>query len=432
MLKIKYICTAAILSFLSVLVLFTKNCRPEDSTERVSNTRAKKKCRDLDAELASYSDITKESITSELMTQLNNGESAWIKGFAKFSSPIAFRGCYQPKLGYESYIHSEPIGSASLYSCVNLCQHNRKYTNYQTDYIGLRNITCLCLNELVLRNMRAVTDSSCNNNCSNQDINTCGGVTEMSVYEIFRETTLKWAKNEPSKRQCIYVNWGDTKPRQEVFTTSCYILEHKPNIYGYICKNTEYSPLDKRCWIRDTSKRYCFKGGSVTRQAARDGCLIHNGVLADIEGLTYAAEILKANYSYWVGIYRAFAISEEKTDYHDACLAVTKVHDKFYLDPDSCDKKNYYLCKRNHREGSETRQVTEQTPADTDRNVSRSSEPALSISLTSLILVILFGIIFAVHYNIKKLRCKATNSSVYLTPTYSSYADIITREECHI
>ena len=155
-------------------------------------------------------------------------------------------------------------------------------------------------------------------------------------------------------------------------------------------------------------------------------------MLADIEGLTYAAEILKANYSYWVGIYRAFAISEEKTDYHDACLAVTKVHDKFYLDPDSCDKKNYYLCKRNRREGSETRQVTEQTPADTDRNVSRSSEPALSISLTSLILVILFGIIFAVHYNIKKLRCKATNSSVYLTPTYSSYADIITREECHI
>lgn len=383
-----------------------------------SKPEAVRTCRAFNGSLPNITEFMGESLALELINELNNGESAWLKGFVKFSDPVSFRGCYT---GRNRKILSERIGKTGLDACISDCLNSRKYTNFHTKYVGVVNDSCSCFKDL--RRMKAIKDSECNFGCFNHDINSCGGINAISVYKVYRSALFVWAETEPSQRQCIYFHANVNKTEPEAYTTSCYTMESSVKIDGYFCENSDYSQLDRRCWNRDESKRYCFKPGTVTRQAARDSCLNFNGRLAEPDSKIPVSELVKENQNYWLGVYRPFSITERRSR-GSACLAVTKVHDKLYIDPDNCYIKKHFICVRNgYRESNTVSTFFEDTSLTTEelnfeiKSTLKISVTALVISIISIVVLIGFAIVIAVF--VKKQnndKREKLNEPIYLTP----------------
>ena len=51
----------------------------------------------MEMELLSYSKITKPSVLPVYIKKLKDGDSAWVSGYATFSLPVVYQGCYEGK-----------------------------------------------------------------------------------------------------------------------------------------------------------------------------------------------------------------------------------------------------------------------------------------------------------------------------------------------
>ena len=76
---------------------------------------------------------------------------------------------------------------------------------------------------------------------------------------------------------------------------------------------------------------------------AKESCFGHKSVLVGLNSEQYIMELMKSNTYYWLDIHRAYAATPARTTLSSACLAVTRVNDSIYFDPDNCDKKKFFL-----------------------------------------------------------------------------------------
>ena len=224
--------------------------------------------------------------------------------------------------------------------------------------------------------IRPVGDSRCNTKCSNMDIDTCGGENVISVYRLYENDVLAWAKNEPPYRQCIYIKLKDSERRIKAFTSSCFTLNKSVKISGYFCQTVAHSLFDRECSLRAGSDYLRLIKDESTRQFAEFGCLAHGGVLADLNREQRIMELMEEKSYYWLGVHRAYTVTDARTVFSTACLAVTKQKGNLYLDPDDCSEKKFFLCDYMASKVIPNIQSMENTPASMatmDRWI--SSEP---------------------------------------------------------
>ena len=306
----------------------------------MSKKEAVKQCSEKGSKLLNNKQIITNPSVHEYLNQLNDGESAWIEGYAELSPFLAWQGCYNT-----SVLKISILTRAIRYKSVNRCL--RECPNYP--YIGLKDTSCYCIND----NQRSaiqyefVNESFCSIPCHNNVIDSCGGQSYMSVYGIVDDRRINWAAHEPSSHLCVYVK--RKLNRFDVHTTSC----HTPQsflINGYICASSAWSRLSvDNCDSATHTGLFCIIEKFSTRKEAVEGCLMERGALADLGAETPTHTLLKDNFRYWIGIHRTFGIAEhnifKKSEL--VCLSATRLGNVLLLEPDDCSAQKFYLCESN-------------------------------------------------------------------------------------
>ena len=328
---------------LSVIVLHLDVLRGKRKREKLTRGASEKACTNIGSELLSHSKITKSTGLKDIESRqvLKDGDSAWIRGYVTFTPPIVYHGCYEGK--NNRFVEFVTFQSQDIYSCVSYCMNDTKFKHFTTEVFGITHSTCLCLNQMDLNGMRSVSDSRCDHSeCSEFDIDSCGGEGVVSVYRLYKSKLIPWARNENNQGQCINVKLRDSGKRIKAYTASCYEASTKSS--GYFCQKGAHSLL-YRCSARDGTGRYCRVTSASSRQEAKESCFDHKGVLADLNSEQHIMELMQSNTYYWIGIHRAYTVTPARTTFSSACLAVTKVNGSLYFDPDNCDKKKFFLCE---------------------------------------------------------------------------------------
>ena len=312
--------------------------KPVQTHKQMSKEQAKEKC--TKTGLANYASVKANPTATGYLNQLLNGESAWIKGYAKLSPFLAWHGCFNTthkdlkRVGLYAFATEKK----SLYLCSQQCL-THKYS-----YTGMKDRTCYCLkhHQGPLIQYAHVNDSLCSITCENNVVDSCGGHTFVSVYSIVEPGSMHWAGNEPSKRQCVYV-----KRNRSIFdlhTASCHTFPTNM-VNGFICMNSVYSRLETVNCTKANS--FCIIDEPSTRQEAYMSCMNRHGKLADLGSESVIPQWMTIkNFKYWIGVYRTFGISERYIENKTICLAAVRVNYTLYLEPDDCSEQKYYLCEQ--------------------------------------------------------------------------------------
>ena len=312
-----------------------------------SNNDAKKNCRTERGRLLRYVKITRDNYSARIADLLDNGQSVWVDGYASFSPPVAFHGCYEYKQRY--YDTPKALDNNGLYICSRHCLDDHMYSGFTTEYIGLTDgVGCYCLNKWdVDIKMRPVSRSLCNNKCNQAYafIDSCGGHGKISVHKLYTNKSINWARNGPFHEQCVFAKLKDDGTDIEVFTASCYTNGESVGVNGFFCKSGEYSQLSRNCSSWVSSKRYCVVNSSSTWEEARNVCLNYNGLLADLKSEKNLSQLMAGNTGYWLGIYKPFIAADKRNDQQTVCLAATKYDNRLFLEPDNCRREKAYLCE---------------------------------------------------------------------------------------
>ena len=294
--------------------------------------------------LVSYTEILNNSSGPRIALLLEDGKSAWVSGYAIFSSVVAEHGCLN-KSRYQSNLGSHRLGTANLDLCVRTCLHSKA----NIAYIGIQNTDCVCLEYKDRESLTTgmfVNSSFCNFPCSNFDMGLCGGLHYLSLYRIVKNNEIVWEKNQPGPKQCINVRIkNDTGiARFSASVDSCFTSNI---VRGYICTNSPFSILDTdECDKINSDSKYCLVINKSTRQEALKDCLNKHGTLAEYFGEPSSVQLMKngrKDQRYWISVFRTFQSIHQNFSKESACLAVTKVSGKLYLEPDSCRTRKRFL-----------------------------------------------------------------------------------------
>ena len=382
----------------------------------MSTIKAAEMCSKSGQELVAYKDIQENPSNPERVAYLVNGESAWIEGYAAFSSFMAWSGCFRT---HYVGINSFAISKKSLFLCAKDCVLRNKSTSKATAYIGVKDNVCYCITNEQREQISnlAENDRLCNKSCSNSAIDSCGGNGYMSVYRIIEDTKIIWGKEEPTARQCVYVRKKDD--RFEGYTFSCH-TKMGLSIRGHICTQSAASPLKTETCNRRQSEM-CIINGASSRQESFDDCLDKNGILAGLFGEKTVISLLDDNLTYWLSLYRAFEPFEIQRE-GMACLAVTSVHDTLYLDPDNCESQKSYLCKETYIptpqesttvsvDNSSVDRKEETKDKNEDPDTKEESPLAYIVPTISLLAFFILVVVFVAY--IRRRKRKTKSQSLY-------------------
>ena len=305
----------------------------------VSKPEAGQECSRRGGSLVNYKEIQNNTSASKYLDELENGDTAWIDGYAELSPFLYWLGCYY--ITDISNVYTIEMDGRSLALCSKECLRHAA----NTYHIGVKNTTCFCTESDpdTSPDFDMVSHSLCDISCSNNDIDSCGGDFHMSLYGIPRNRS--WRLKEPINRQCIYHKLKSFAfEKFEEYTASC----HTFRIDGFVCQEVKASVLlTASCTntstyrsFRDT--KYCFKAEPSTRQEAHKHCLDINGRLASYGALLKRVGV--SNHMYWSSLFRSIWLSDNHTS-NAVCVAATKVNNIIYFEPDDCSVQKYFLCK---------------------------------------------------------------------------------------
>ena len=312
----------------------------------VSKPEAGQECSGRGGSLLSYKEIQNKTSASKYLDQLENGDTAWIDGYAEFSRILDWQGCYS--VIDVSISKTFEMEERSLFLCSKECLRHGYY-------VGVKNTTYFCVDSYRhhLFDIFTVSPSLCYISCSNNGIDSCGGDLHMDLYEIRRY--IIGGENKPADRQCVYYKLSSFFLKTyKAYTASC----HTFHTDGFACQEVKGSVLlTATCTNTSTdwNAEVCFKAEPSTRQEAHKRCLDINGRLTSYSNLIKRGGL--NNHVYWTRAFRSFALSNNHTS--DAvCVAATKVNNIIYFEPDDCSVKKYFLCK--HKELNASTSVTQQ------------------------------------------------------------------------
>ena len=319
----------------------------------MSKKDAASQCSKEGSDLVNYRQIKTYPSAHKYLNQINDGESAWIEGYAKLSPFLSWQGCYNTsKIKAKTSIRTVSIQYQSVHRCLRAC--------HGYAFVGLKDTSCFCIDQSQRSAIQyaSVNDSFCSIPCHNNAADSCGGHFYMSVYDVLDNGGIHWAAKEPSSHLCVYV-----KRKQNYFdihTTSCFSTQL---IHGYICTHSAWSRLSAdNCTSLTHQGTYCIIEEISTRKEAIEGCLKRKGVLADLGAESKTSALLNYNFKYWIGIHRTFGITETYRAKETVCLSATRSGGMLLLEPDDCSAQKFYLCESNSNEDSDEDIKTSLTP----------------------------------------------------------------------
>lgn len=288
----------------------------------VTKEEAVDNCADQGYRLFHYSELQTTSL------------SAWIEEYAMFSKFMFLDGCYKRSKNLK-YLRRLDIERSDLYTCSTLCSRDFPHSSY----IGIQKTFCFCMTHNQKESANNLRDRNwfCGIPCINNVADNCGGENFISIYRLVAVDEIIWAQNYPSSRQCVMATSNNS--RFELSTATCFA--EKSN--GYLCKTTSTSA---NCDKMDDTSQYCLMHENSSRNDAFSGCLNKNGTLIGLRGERRGVPLMKTGFKYWIGLYRAFELTNTKSSGSTICLAVTKYDKKLFLDPDSCVSQKKVLCRR--------------------------------------------------------------------------------------
>ena len=315
----------------------------------VSKPEAGQECSQRGGSLLNYEEIQNKTSASKYLDQLENGDTAWIGGYAEFSQILDWQGCYS--ITDVRILNTFEMEDRNLFLCSKECLRHGYY-------VGVKNTTCYCV-ESYFYSLSAFIDtvnpSLCYISCSNNGIDSCGGDLHMDLYEIRRY--IIWGTNEPADRQCVYYKLSSYAFKTyEAYTASC----HTFHIGSLVCQEVKGSVLlTATCTNISTywNTEVCFKAEPSTRQEAHKRCIDINGQLIDYKILPEFVELMNHTSMFWTRLFRSFSLSNNHTS-NAVCVAATKVNNIIYFEPDDCFMKKYFLCK--YKELNASTSVTQQ------------------------------------------------------------------------
>lgn len=328
-----------------LLVLKFGNVLAQKHNLPMSKQEAAEECSRIGTTLVHHKDLKAGPSAPKYTEQLENGEMAWVDGYAELSPFLEWEGCY-PASDLKFEQRSKMIEN-SLYLCSQEC-----LSVGNTLYVAVQGNICYCLTSDFSYG-QPVHYERCNISCVDNADDSCGGDMYADVNRIGSLMT-DWATNQPSKRQCVYF-----KANQFVFgeyTASC----HAFTADGYVCNafNRNHSELENsEC--NDNFTYYdidhCLKTVYSTRQEAYEDCLNMNGSLSQSSSVIQLKvhienkrkDAMSNNNRFWLGTYRTFRTLENISSPDTACLSVAKMNDILYLEPDDCSEKKHALCRQN-------------------------------------------------------------------------------------
>ena len=374
----------------------------------MSKQKAVKECSNRGKTLVNFKDVTANPRSMEYLSQLEDGESAWIDGYAEYSPFVAWQGCF---ISTASSLRqpSFTMDSKTVFDCLNICNSY----NSEWRYIGVENTTCHCINYNQRLELKAVNDSWCAISCDYNAVDSCGGQSYMSVYAIFteRSSTMRWADDEPSERPCMFIKKSQNSYNS--YTVSCHTAESL-YVSGYLCTHSAYNlVLDtttcNKTFKYDGVNRCCLVREIVSRRGAFEGCLFRKGILADLTVIQNMQEhLLKVNQKYWISVYRTFRLFNS-TGPETLCTAAINANGILYLEPDNCNRQKHYLCKDETSLHSRQIASTVSVPIESiTANVTRrkaDETPIAYIIPSVLIVILLVGVIsFVIYWRYKTRR----------------------------
>jgi len=287
--------------------------------------------------------------------QLNEGESAWVGGYAQYGHTLVWDGCYI----VEDYT-PEPLvlnGINKLFECSTVCAYKNR------SKIGVNSQHCWCfeINEL---NRVGVLQKT---NCSFKKETT----RLIGVYNVKDEYHAQ-------KAQCFVEETYYDNDNNKMYNTVAESCTYK---HAYVCRFEKTPEKDICTQPPDIYKRkgLCLMKESTSWSTSFETCVRLNGHL--VSNKTELVGFLHLRTSFWLGGFRPFIINTTTHMTDLACLMVTRIGRDLFLEPDNCLIKRQVLCA-NQNDTLTTFDLSNHT-----------NMIAGVISLVCVILIIAFGVI---------------------------------------
>jgi len=241
---------------------------------------------------------------------IDDGESAWVGGYAEFGPGLARYDCFQIQNDTTHQLKSGEM----LYECATMCSSHK--------YIAVKYRRCICLpNDDFIRDHAQCEDT-------NADI--------FGVYQVDNRT-------QQTAFQC-------TAFKYNIIGVESYSFDKCSSRHMSLCVGGA-SSLDDSCKAQYTSVSSNVSNCLIKeRKPWSEGfemCQRFNGrmlpLALDQNWLVYLPNIPDVEkQTVWLGTLRTFRISDSQTS--TACLSVTKVMSHLFLEPADCSRMFQFIC----------------------------------------------------------------------------------------
>ncbi|KAH3702035.1 hypothetical protein DPMN_077035 [Dreissena polymorpha] len=178
---------------------------------------------------------------------------------------------------------------------------------------------------------------------------------------------------------------------------------------------------------------FCIFNESVSWVEHRDKCFSAGGIL-----LSYSNEhmmfLMEANISYTMGMFRTFTpIPKQAQRAAFPCLAVTRVRNELWLEPEDCAAKRRYLCNTEHtfdyypKETSSTYFDEETITSESTESDAKRRDMCNQTIIILLALISGFAIITVIVLGVCLKRSCRMNSLMHSYVATKTYEDLQSR-----
>lgn len=324
------------------------------------------------------------------------GQAIWIHGYAKMSSmAFSWYGCFHQHSINITFENTK----CRIHDCFDIC--SRSIISQGVMFIGISNKMCHCMTKHDSLSLQHVNGQSM---CRIVDVgyeHYCPNSGVMNVYKVHRDTALL-----NNLRQCL-----STKKTENAYilsTNTCFSPNTENVVFECACAVNPCISLNDTCKLHlsdmeETEFFVCFQDTNTSWFISRKDCHENMGRLVNpLDSESFRNS--DTGTIFWTDMFQTFELTGpdiSAREQHWSCLAVTRVGDVLYLDPDDCSIEKEIICS------DEFKRVVSQDDYSLHLFV------LLSIILAGVLMGIIAVIAAACWHQCKQQKYKAKETTDY-------------------
>jgi len=249
-------------------------------------------------------DIPGKSYSDLRGLALAEGESAWVSGYAEYSQPLAWNGCFQPIHGLTGDIVTDK--NNTLFHCAQACANKGQIPPYEYyEYVAMDGLHCYCFVNISIFQNQALACQK-----GSQSVGIFHLLSHNTTREQFQCHSLETPETDASGKCSAKLN--------SVCTLSNVNLQTVQQCNNLTKRNCIIQ--EKRTW--QESVKYCLE---IKRR------LMPYPLLEDSDNI-------EKGQHFWLGKFRSFiARTDKRYETTNICLSITRSDGtKRILEPNNC------------------------------------------------------------------------------------------------